>query len=125
MKNLKERAAQLLSKNSEQNEVHFTSDGFPFFNKAAAEGHASRLSNRDITTITRAELDIEDIIKKGIEVQKSETAEPVITPETAEQQEAAMQRNAEEQAQISDEEKATVATQPVEKPVANKKGKKS
>ena len=54
MNNL-QRAKNLLEKNKEQNEVHFTSDGFPFFTKTQAESHASRLENRDIETITRAQ----------------------------------------------------------------------
>ena len=53
MKSNKERAADLFAKNTEKNEVHFTSDNYPFFNKNLAETHAKSLEDKAVETITR------------------------------------------------------------------------
>jgi hypothetical protein len=69
MSNKIQRANKLFASNTEQNEVHFTSDGFAFFDKAAAEGHASRLSNREIATIFRdGAQEVEAEVKNADEV---------------------------------------------------------
>lgn len=89
MATLKERAEKIFAKNQDKTEVHFTSDGMPFFILAIAEGHASRQKDRTITTIN-----------KDGNTSTAVVADPALQPE------------------ISEEEKGNVAVNPVAEPVA-------
>jgi hypothetical protein len=157
-----QRAKNFFAKNSEIQEVFFSSDGFLFSTKANADGHVSRLANKEIEKVTRAQTadaqtsepgngkkDSADADAVFLEMLQSKTKRelaaiaaeagvegvsgketnaaliekivahgkaaelavaPVITPQSEADALAAMQQNAETQANISDEEKAKVAT---------------
>lgn len=55
MKNDKKTIRKVFESNTEKSEVHITSDGHRFFERAHATNHAKTLEDKTVTTITREE----------------------------------------------------------------------
>lgn len=80
MATLQERAKKIFANNPSESEAHFTSDGMPFFVKAAAEAHASRFKDRSITTINKEGSEATATAAPAAEVSEEEMAQVATNP---------------------------------------------
>ena len=73
------QAKVLFSRNTERDEVYKTSDGHYFFNKSHAQEHGKSLSDKTVTTITRAEAEAAADDTAVADAENGKTAAPKLT----------------------------------------------